>query len=459
MIKRFLKQWYGDFSREELYRTILLGIAFALMIGTYWTMRPLKDALFDAVVIGDGNGADASWLAWAKIISVCILVPVTLVYSRLVDLMQRKRLFYLLGGLAVCALVLFALIFADPVIGLPNKEASPHRILGWAWYVFVEVYGSLMVALFWAYCSDTIDAECAKRSFPLIALFGQIGGIVGPQSTDLPAMCGFETSAPLVAACGFTTLLFMLMIHWYAARLARNGSFAASCAGSPHNHERTGLLKGLQLIVTNRYLLGIFVVIAIYEMVVTIFDFNFKRLVFASASGDQATASILGDFGSMVNTVSFLCLAFGVSNIQRKLGMRAALCCMPFVIGAMVLAFNFAPTLKVLFWIMVAGKAINYALNSPSMKQLYIPTTVDAKYKSQAWIEMFGARGAKASASGLNTLLRVFQTHAATPAAGFAMYVMFASGFSAVLLVVWFFVAAFLAKEYDRRVATGEYAT
>ena len=103
---------------------------------------------------------------------------------------------------------------------------------------------------------------------------------------------------------------------------------------------------------------------------------------------------------------------------------------------------------------MVAGKALNYALNSPSLKQLYIPTSLTAKYKSQAWIEMFGARGAKASGSLINTLLKVFQTRAGNLAAGFAIYVTFTSIFSGFLLVGWFFVALFLAREYDRRIST-----
>lgn len=457
MMMQFLKRWYGDFTREELICTLLLGAAFTLMIGTYWTMRPLKDALFDALVIGDGPGHNHAMLAWAKIVSVCVLVPVTLLYCRLFDWLRRNQLFYLLGGLACAGLIVFSLLFADSTWGLPNKEASPYRLLGWTWYVFVEIYGSLLIALFWAYCTEVIDAEMAKRSFPLIVLLGQIGGIIGPQSTKLPAMCGCKTEAPLVAVCGAGTLAAVLMIHWFAVREARNSAPQGARAtvdrkpDDPQHH--TGFLSGLQLLLKDPYLLCIFAVIAIYEIVVTIFDFNFKRLVFISATGDHETASLLGNYGTAVNAVSFLCLACGISNIQRRLGMRITLCAMPLIIGVMVLAFNTKPTLNVLFWIMVAGKAINYALNSPSIKQLYIPTSLDAKYKSQAWIEMFGARGAKAGGSGLNTLLKVFQAGAATPAAGFAMYVMLASGISVVLLVGWFFAAGFLAKEYDRRVA------
>ena len=516
MITRLLKKWYGDFSRDELLRTLLLGAAFTLIIGTYWTMRPLKDALFNAIVIGasrqaivieanqeadeieesqeadeikenqeadeigerqqanvigksqqanvigKSQQANVSLLAWAKIVSLFVLVPVTLLYSRLVDWVRRNQLFYLLGGLASVGLVIFSLVFADSDWGLPNKDASPYRLLGWSWYVFVEVYGSLLIALFWAYCTEVIDAEIAKRSFPLIVLLGQIGGMIGPQSTKLPAMLGFQTSAPLVAACGVGTLAAVLMIHLFATRLACNHASRDAVPPAdlkPNAETQPGFLTGLKILVKDPYLLCIFAVIAIYEIVVTIFDFNFKRLVFITATGDQETAALLGNFGSAVNAVSFLCLACGISNIQRRLGMRVTLCAMPFIIGAMVLAFNTSPTLRVLFWIMVAGKAINYALNSPSIKQLYIPTSLDAKYKSQAWIEMFGARGAKAGGSGVNTLLKVFQAHAATPAAGITMYILFASAFSSVLLVGWFFAAWFLAGVYDRRVANAAIPT
>ena len=72
---------------------------------------------------------------------------------------------------------------------------------------------------------------------------------------------------------------------------------------------------------------------------------------------------------------------------------------MPLIVGLAVLVFKFYTAITPLFWLMVASKAINYALNSPSMKQLYIPTTKDVRYKSQAWIESFGSRGSKAAGS------------------------------------------------------------
>jgi len=455
LIKRFLSKWYGNFTREELIRALLLGMAFALIIGTYWTLRPLKDALFKACVIGDGHYSDASPLAWAKMLSVFTLIPLIMFYSRLVDRLKRQSLFYFIGGVMVCGLLVFSFLFNHPMLGLDNKIASTGRWLGWAWYVFVEAYGSILIALFWAYASDSIDAESAKKSFPLIVMFGQFGGILGPQSTDLPALLGFRNCAPLVALCAVNTVVIVLIIHRFAARISRQAvSIPVKDTQPPQDNKKNGagFMEGLRLLVTDRYLFSIFLVVGFYEVIVTIFDFNFKRLVFQNAVGDMSTAQTLGDFGTAVNAVSFACLALGIGNVQRRLGMKTALCLMPFIIGIMVISFKLNPSIGLLFWIMVAGKALNYALNSPSLKQLYIPTSPAAKYKAQAWIEMFGSRSAKACGSGINALLKVFQTRAGSAVLGFGMYVTFASSFSAVLLVCWFLVALFLSKEYDRRV-------
>lgn len=447
MVASLIERLYGKFSREELKKYLLLGFTFALIIGIYWTMRPLKDALFKAIVVGEGKEASNQMLAWAKIVSLCVLIPVIMLYSKLVSMMKKYHMLYLLSGFYGLAMLVFAYLFNHPEIGLLNTVADKYRILGWAWYVFVESYGSLVVALFWAFAADVSNADSARRGFPMVVMLGQLGAIFGPQLTKLPERLNWETSAGVVAICGAAVLLVILMVRHFVANTPKEQLAGFSSQEQKHEEE-PGFLEGLKLLLSHRYLLGIFAIITIYEVIVTIFDYNFKTLVFQSTVGDKATLAYLGDYATMVNVVSFLCLAFGISNIQRRLGMAVALGLMPFIIGGMVLLFGLYPDVSVLFWIMVAGKAINYALNGPSMKQLYIPTSEDAKYKSQAWIEMFGSRGAKAFASYFNTFQKVFQTKFGLMA-GFSYYIMTACGFSAVLLVGWFFTALYLSRTFN----------
>ena len=153
----------------------------------------------------------------------------------------------------------------------------------------------------------------------------------------------------------------------------------------------------------------------------------------------------------MVNTVALICLLLGVSNITRILGVGVALALMPIIVCGALLGFLTLDSLTFLFWLMVGSKAINYSLNGPALKQLYIPTSRDAKFKAQAWIETFGSRASKQAGSifnsSLNPLIGRFGE-----ALGRTYHVWAAAGIGFLMVVVWFFVAIFLGKTYKKAV-------
>ena len=66
-------------------------------------------------------------------------------------------------------------------LGLANWEARPARIVGWVSFVAIESYGSLAVALFWAFTNSTVDLEAAKASYGLVIAGAQIGAILGEE--------------------------------------------------------------------------------------------------------------------------------------------------------------------------------------------------------------------------------------------------------------------------------------
>jgi AAA family ATP:ADP antiporter len=190
MISYFFKQWYGEFSREELKKYILLGITFAIIIGTYWALIPLKDSIFVALVIGYGKSGVSKevYLAWAKVASLVFLFPLVVGYGKNRRHFSQTPYFYALGTFYVLALVGWAFFFASPTYGLANPIASPWRIDGWLWYAFVESFGSLFFALFWTFTTDITDAPIAKRAFPLVFLLRQLGGIIFPAIFPKPTL-------------------------------------------------------------------------------------------------------------------------------------------------------------------------------------------------------------------------------------------------------------------------------
>jgi len=220
--------------------------------------------------------------------------------------------------------------------------------------------------------------------------------------------------------------------------------------------EGVGFLEGLKLIFTKGYLLGIFLMVFAFEAILVVFDFHFKVMskIAYPAEGDHA--SYLAQYGVWTGIVSSLCVLFGINSIQRKFGMTASLIFAPILVGVAAVTLKMYPELEVVFWIMVIAKAVNYALNAPTIKQLYIPTTKDARYKSQGWIEMFGSRAAKSGGSFINMTRGIFEAKYGA-VAGISLFLTISTMASLGIVVIWLFVAMFVAKTYNKARANDEY--
>ncbi len=448
MVSRFLRIWFGNFSAEELRKYIFLGVIFSFIIGTYWTLRPMKDAFFGSLIVGYGKtDGRAVYLALAKIVSLFLLFPVVMIYGKMVERFRKDQAFYVLTSFYAVCMMLWAIFFMHPTWGLSNTVADTWRLSGWLWYVFVESFGSLVIALFWAFTIDISTSKSARRGFALIVMIGQFGGIIFPLLTKRVPRLLNSTSAPVIALCGVMVLITLLLFRRFVKTTPPELMKGYRGTRVEEKEKRPGLFEGLKLLLTHKYLLGIFSLIAFFELIVTVIEFNFKSMVFSEFIDAAAAAEYLSDYGAAVNAVAFFCLLFGINNIQRKLGLGVALAFVPVAVSVAIISFKLFPELNMLFYLMVGAKAVSYAVNGPAIKQLYIPTSKEVKYKSQAWIETFGSRGAKASASLANL---------SKGALGFATYLTITVCFSLGLAAVWFFVALFLARRCNEAIAKKE---
>jgi AAA family ATP:ADP antiporter len=454
MIIQFLqtiaRPMFGQFEREEFKKFLRMGTIFALIIGSYWTLRVLKDSIFINLV-------GKHYLPWAKTASLIFLFPLVIFYTKLLDKYSREKMFYILSSVYGVATLVFSICMfvtqapADVIAARTGLAHLGTQVVGYLWYVFVESFGSLFPALFWAFSADITSSESAKKGFSLVVAIGQFGGIVGPFLIGgLPKRLGFSTSTVSLMVCA----LFILAIMWVLSNFLKATpkhlleSFHGKNEASVEKEQEPGFFEGLKLLMKHNYLIAIFGVIFIFEMIVTIFDYNFKVLAGTHYSGTDLDA-YLGTYGASVNTVALICLLLGVSNITRILGVGAALVLMPIIFTGALYGFITMDSLNFLFYLMVGSKAINYALNGPAMKQLYIPTTHDVRFKSQAWIETFGSRGSKEAGSIFNMSLGYF-SKAMGEVAGRARYILIGGYLCASLIVVWFFTALYLGKTYKK---------
>lgn len=442
---------FGNFEKEEFKKFLRMGMIFALIIGVYWTLRPLKDAIFIQLV-------DRLHLPYAKTVSVLALLPLVMFYTKLLEKTSRERMLVILPtfyGLSVLFFSVCIGLAQSNVEGLASYSFPfiATKILGYLWYLFVESFGSLVVALFWAFAADTTEPTHAKRGFPLVVALGQIGGIVCPYGIGgLPHRLGLQTDTLSMIILGILILLIIPLVRYFLRATPENliKAFHGKNEEIVEEKQEPGFLEGLKLMLKHRYLLGIFAANFIYEIVVTIFDFNFKVAAGAIYSG-VALSNYLSIYGSSVNLVSLACLLLGISNITRFLGIGVALAAMPIIVGCALFGFLTMESLSFLFILMVGSKAINYALNGPALKQLYIPTTPDVRFKAQAWIETFGSRASKEAGSLFNMLLAPLQK-AFGPLLGKAHYLMLSGAIGFPLLALWLFVAIYLGKTFRKAI-------
>ena len=102
MLKRLATTLLGNFeSKEELKKFGILGLIFCGIIFIYWALRPMKDGIFNAMI---GIG----YQPWAKGLSLILMLPIVILYSKLVDMFPRHKVFYFLTGLyGTIALIMF----------------------------------------------------------------------------------------------------------------------------------------------------------------------------------------------------------------------------------------------------------------------------------------------------------------------------------------------------------------
>lgn len=434
---------FGNFEREEFKKFLRMGLIFALIIGVYWTLRPLKDAVFIQLV-------GKLYLPYAKTVSVIALLPLVMFYTRLLEKTSREKMLVILPTFYGLAVLLFSVVMLF-VQGAAGSGLT--MVVGYIWYLFIESFGSLMVALFWAFSADITDPASAKRGFPLVVAIGQIGGIIFPYGIGgLPHRLGLKTDFLSMLILGALLLLIIptLRYFWRATPKKLLQAYHGKNEEKEEKEQEPGFLEGLKLLLKHKYLLGIFAANFIYEVVVTIFDFNFKLAASEIYSG-VALSNYLSIYGSSVNIVSLCCLLLGISNVTRFLGVGVALAAMPIIVGVALFGFLSISSLTFLFILMVGAKAINYALNGPALKQLYIPTTPDARFKAQAWIETFGSRSSKQAGSVFNMSLAPLQA-AHGILVGKARYLMYSGFIGFPLLGLWFVVALMLGRTFKRAI-------
>jgi AAA family ATP:ADP antiporter len=368
---------------------------FFLVITIFWVLKPIKKAAFlryytsrPCVVPGFSSitstvldGAQAELLA--KVLNIVVAIVAAGVFSRLARQLHRERLTYVFGAL-------FVLAFG----GLSQVFDPSSSLFVWSFYLFGDLFNMLMVATFFAHLNDIVSPEVARRSYAFVVLGGVLGGVFG--STIVKACISVLPTSMWLLLCALCTSAIVAL--GAAASRLRIGTAREAADDSsivPVTAPVRVGFSGAHVVLGSRYLSSIAGIVAIYEVVSTVLDFQFSTTVShylqGAAIGEQLATVFL-----VTNVVSLCVQLLGTRFVMERLGVRAALSVLPFAVLVVASGFALMPLLWVGSSLSIADNALNYSVNQSARESLYVPASSREKYQAKAFIDIVVQRAAKA---------------------------------------------------------------
>jgi AAA family ATP:ADP antiporter len=379
-------------KREEWPFALLMFTYVFLVIGTFWILKPLKKGLFIEFYDAAGfvlagrhfEAAEAELLA--KVLNMGVAIVAVAVFTWLARRFRRERLTAILMSFFIVADLAYA-----QLVGAPGPGTA------WSFYLYGDLFSTLMVATFFAFLNDSVTPEAAKRLYGFVGLGAVLGGVVG--SSVLGALIGSLPAPAWLYACAAIGAV-VVVLAFFAGRQVEPAHRGPASA-SQELRRRNPAIEGAALVLRSPYLLSIAAIVGLYEIVSTVMDFQFTSAVSHFLNGD-AIATHLSRVFAVTNVASMLVQFFLTPIVMQTWGLGVALLVLPATTGAGSLAFLALPSLWVGSLLNTADNAFSYSINQSAKEALYVPTSEDEKYKAKAFIDMFVQRAAKAVAVGLS---------------------------------------------------------
>jgi ATP:ADP antiporter, AAA family len=367
MLRPFSKVKRG----EGLVAALLLVCVF-LILTSYYLMKTAREGM---ILTFDAFGLKSEELkSYAGGAMALLLFAILPAYDALASRVRRIRLITVSYAIVIGCLVAF---FVLAVAGVP---------IGLAFFIWIGIVNMFLVAQFWSYANDVYTEEQGKRLFPIIAIGGSLGAIVGPQLSKLGSTYALlPFAAALLVAC---IVVFNVVDR------------AHDRAGDRAAREPVKSKGGFSLVLHDRYLILIAALVLVAELVKTTGEFVLSSAAIAHAgqvatSEDgrrEAITAFYADFFFWVNILSFVIQAFLVSRVIEWFGVRKSLFILPLIVLGAYGAIALIGGISLIRWAKTVENGTEYSLQNNVRQALFLPTDRGTKYKAKAAIDTFVVR-------------------------------------------------------------------
>lgn len=418
-------------------RSAFLFFAHAfLLLFSYQVVKALREAFMLSKFPAEVRAYAVALIA----LLLMLLVPMYAAVRRRLD---GERLLHAVTAFFAANLLLF---WAAAAAGLP---------IAFPFFVWVSIFGVMVIAQLWAFAADSFNLKSGQRLFPVIMVGANLGALAGAKSAQL-AVAALSPLGLMLAAT--VLLLATLGCAGPERRAVPDGSRPAV---AEHGAPVPRLLGGIGLVLRDRYLLLIALLVVLLNCINTTGEFILADLVQQDAAGRVAASggtldagtlitAFYGGFQFWVTLVGLGIQLFLVARIYRVVGVRGALIVHPVVValGYGLIALGpvfgaFVPVFTLVRLVKIAENSIDYSLMNTTRQALFLPVDRDSKYEGKTAIDCFFWRFGDLVQAGV-----VF--------AGlnwFGWGVQQFAVLSLVLAFVWLALAVAIGREFGRKAA------
>ena len=427
MLQRLLAR-ACDIQPEEVRATLASFSLVLVLMGAYYILRPLRDAM-----ASDWTDADVSWL-WT--LNFFISAAVVSLYGGAITRIRLRRLVPTVYGFFAASFVLFY---------LGTQLLTDRVLLDKAFYVWISVFSLFHISVFWSFMADTFNRRQARRLFAFIGAGASVGAMLGP--TIAATLAGDLGTDPLLLIASGMVVLTLPIIH-SLQRLKHSDLHNEALAAEKGDFDYIGgnPLSGFGEFARNPYLLGIGLFIFLYTAISSFVYFELKNLL-AEYDRDVRT-QIWAVMDLVVNTLTLGVATLATGRIAKHLGLPFTLASVPVIIAGGMLLLAAAPMVGVVVAVQIVRRAGNYAVSRPAREMLFTAVDRETRYRAKPVIDIVIYRG--------GDMLNAWAFTALTQGLGLGLAAVAAVG--AGIAALWAATGIFLGRRFEAMESGGRQA-
>ncbi|MEM7754729.1 MAG: MFS transporter [Planctomycetota bacterium] len=409
----------------ELGAVVLSGLQHFCLLGGYFCLRPVREAM----------GVQRSFydLYWLFGCTLVVMLSASVAFAWLTKRTPRRVFIPVSYGFFMLNLLGFAAL-------LWSSSGEMAVWVGWVFFVWLSVFNMFVLSVFWSFMADGFALEQSKRVYPMVAVGGTLGalggGVYASEMIGAIGPTGMMLSG--FGMLGLALVCFALLDRrWFG--LARDPNPATPAVVDAERPIGGGVLSGLTHIAGSRYLSGIAGYILLMTIASTFLYFTKSRLVVDTSDDLAERVRLFAHIDVLTQALTLVTQAFITGRLLRWIGVGRVLAIAPVVVGIGFAVLAVWPVYAVVAVFDAVYRTTRHAFARPARETLFTVVTREDKYRAKNVIDTVVYRGGDVVGMG---------AHAGIAAT--TLGVVGLASAAAPMAVVWIFLGLYLGLSQRR---------